>query len=365
MKKTFIITFSLMALLSACSGSKPTGAPVSLTWEMGPNGIQPGVCEQTFYIRNTGKTELKNNWTIYFNQISTSSSLPDDSAALAVERIESTYFKMYPVPNYQPIAPGETLRFAWRSRGGIIKESAAPQGAYIVFTDADGNEQQPQNIPIEVIPFTHSSQWTRPGAKELPYPDGPYMYAQNAFFSEPVALDEYAVFPSPKTVEKKEGTSVLTKNIRLQYDPDFENEAALLQSQLQSLFGCAVSDAGETLIELVCLNPSRTKETNDEHYELDIRDNRVTITGAYAHGVFNGCQTLLSVLGNAGELPATVSNVHITDYPDTHHRGIMLDVARNFTKKENVLKMIDRLAMYKLNVLHWHLTDDEAWRLEI
>ncbi|MDR1526999.1 MAG: family 20 glycosylhydrolase [Dysgonamonadaceae bacterium] len=365
MKTKFIISLCFLALLSACNTGKPTGVPLSLTWEMGENGVQPGVCEQTFYIKNTGKTELKNNWTIYFNQISASSSLPDDSAVLVVERIASTYFKMYPVQNYKPIAPGETLHFTWRCRGGIIKESAAPQGAYIVCTDENGIEQQPQNIPLEVLPFTHPSQWTRPGTAELPYPDGNYMYAQNAFFSEPVEWDEYAIFPSPKTVEKKEGSSVLTKNIRLKYDADFANEAGLLQAQLQSLFGCTVSDAGETVIEFICGNPSPTKEANDEQYELDIQNNQVKITGSYAHGIFNGCQTLLNVLGNVGKLPATLSNVRITDYPDTHHRGIMLDVARNFTEKENVLKLIDCLAMYKLNILHWHLTDDEAWRLEI
>jgi hexosaminidase len=363
MKKTCFLLLCLPALLAGCTGNKPA-APLSLTWEMGRNGIQAGVCEQTFYVRNTGRAELKNNWTVYYNQISASPSLPDDSAALVVERITSTYFKMSPTPNYRSIAPGETLRFSWRCRGGIIKESAAPQGAYIVFTDEDGNEQQPQNIPVEVLPFTHPSQWTRPGTKELPYPDGRYMYAQNALFGEPVELDEYAVLPSPKTVVKEEGRSVLTKSVQLRYDPAFAAEAALLQEQLESLFGCVVSDAGETLVELTGAKGSQGEE-NGERYRLDIRSGRVTVAAGQAHGIFNGCQTLLNVLGNAGELPATVQDVHIVDYPDTHHRGVMLDVARNFTTKENVLKLIDRLANYKLNVLHWHLVDDEAWRLEI
>jgi hexosaminidase len=361
MKKTSILLLCLTALIAACTTNKQPGAPLSLTWEMGKNAIQPGVCEQTFYIKNTGKTELKNNWTIYFNQISASSSLPDDSAVLVVERISSTYFKMVPTQNYKPLAPGETLVFTYRCKGGLIKESASPQGAYIVFTDKNGNEQQPQNISLEVIPFTHDYQWTRPGTAELPYPDGNYMYAQNAVFSEPVALDEYAIFPSLKKADKTGGTSTISKSIRLKYASGFENEATLLQAQLQSLFGCTVSDAGETLIELT----GKNKDANDERYELEIQNNQVKIAGSDAHGIFNGCQTLLNVLGNAGELPASLSNVHITDYPDTHHRGIMLDVARNFTKKEDVLKIIDRLAMYKLNVLHWHLTDDEAWRLEI
>ncbi|MDR1610721.1 MAG: carbohydate-binding domain-containing protein, partial [Candidatus Symbiothrix sp.] len=362
MKKTSILSLCLV-LLAGCTPNKQTDTPLSLTWEMGKNGIQPGVCEQTFYLKNTGKTELKNNWTIYFNQISASSSLPDDSAVLVVERIASTYFKMYPVQNYKPLAPGETLTFTYRCRGGIIKESAAPQGAYIVFTDKNGHEQQPQNIPVEVLPFTQAYQWTRPGTAELPYPDGNYMYAQNAFFSEPVELDEYAIFPSLKSLRKTGGTSSFSQNIQLKYDSAFENEAALLQEQLVSLFGCTVSETGETVIELK--QPDAEWEYIKAYYELTVENNRVEICGTENEAVFYACQTLINVLGNAGKLPATLSNARITDYPDTHHRGIMLDVARNFTKKEDVLKIIDRLAMYKLNVLHWHLTDDEAWRLEI
>ena len=71
------------------------------------------------------------------------------------------------------------------------------------------------------------------------------------------------------------------------------------------------------------------------------------------------------MLGNASQLPVTFSNIQIADYPDTDYRGLMLDVARNFTKKGNILKLIDYLASYKISVLHLHLTDDEAWRIEI
>ena len=368
-----ILFFSLcMALLTACGAKQTTTLPVSLTWEMGANGIEPGCYENTFYIVNTGKTALDRNWVIYYNQLSAGMPVPAKEAPLKVERIMATYFKMYPSEQYQSLASGDTLKFTFRCRGALIKESVTPY-AYIVLLDKNGGEKDIQNIPVKVAPFTHAYQWTRPTAKELPYPDGNYMYEQNAFFSEPVKLDEYAIFPSPKKIEKTGGNSTLSKSIQLKYASDLKNEAVLLQKKLELLFGCTVSDAGETIIELVCADfpenrriPYGYKEPeNEERYTLKIQDNRITISGKHAHGVFNGCQTLLSVLGNTGKLPATVSNVHIDDYPDTHHRGIMLDIARNFTKKENVLKMIDWLATYKMNVFHWHLADDEAWRLEI
>jgi len=361
-----ILFFGLFtALLAACNNKQTTTLPVSLTWEMGANGIVPGCYENTFYITNTGKTALDGNWVIYYTQLSGGIPVPAEKAPLKVECIMATYFKMYPSEQYQSLASSETLKFTFRCKGAIIKESAMPY-AYIVLLDKNGKEKYIQNIPVEVVPFTHAYQWTRPETEELPYPDGNYMYEQNAFFSEPVELDEYAIFPTPKKMEKPGGTSTLSKSVQLKYASDFKNEATLLQESLESLFGCTVSDQGETTIELACVDfPSDKVELNDERYELEIQNNRIKIAGKYAHGVFNGCQTLLNILGNAGELPTTVPNVIIADYPDTHHRGVMLDIARNFTKKENVLKMIDWLAMYKMNVFHWHLADDEAWRIEI
>jgi hexosaminidase len=331
---------------------------------MGANGVEPGCYENTFYVANTGNAPLEGNWVIYYNQLG-GHPVHRDGAPLKAERIMSTYFKVYPSDGYETVAVGDTLKFTFLCRGGLIKETSCPSGAYIVFTDKDGNENQPQNIPVEVVPFTRAEQWTRPNTKELPYPDGNYMYAQNALFSEPVALDEYAIFPSIKHVDKKDGVALFSKTVRIEYDPVFKNEADLLESQLKSRFDCTISNDAETVVRFICIDPLSHKDINEEQYELYIQNNQVQITAHSAHGLFNGCQTLLNVLGNKGELPAKLSPAHVVDYPDVHHRGIMLDVSRNFTKKENVLKLIDRLAMYKMTIFHWHLTDDEAWRLEI
>ncbi len=73
---------------------------------------------------------------------------------------------------------------------------------------------------------------------------------------------------------------------------------------------------------------------------------------------------MLALLDNMELTSSSLPNLHITDYPDMGHRGIMLDVARNFTKKADLLKLIDILSFYKMNVLHLHLSDDEvlAWK---
>ncbi|MDR2126196.1 MAG: carbohydate-binding domain-containing protein [Prevotellaceae bacterium] len=356
---TLILSAILICFLFSCTTGRQESNSVSITWEMGRNGVKSGYYEHFFRIKNTGKTELKNNWVIYYNQMPMTVQ-KNDSAQLILEHISSTYFKIYPAQNYKPIAAGETLDFAVTSRGSIIKESNTPAGAYIVFTDENGKELQPQNVEIEIVPFTHSYQWTRPQNRELPYPDGNYVYEQNAFFTQRFELDETHIFPTIKSIQKTEGKSTFAKNVKIEYEDEFANEAELLKKNLEIQFGCIVSEHGETAVKL-----KKTVSEKTEYYEIDINNNTVEIRGVDAHGIFNGCRTLINILGNLGNLPVQISNMQIFDYPDIAYRGMMLDVARNFTTKKNILKLIDILSMYKMSVLHLHLTDDEGWRIEI
>lgn len=167
-------------------------------------------------------------------------------------------------------------------------------------------------------------------------------------------------------MEKTGGVSSFSQKVCLKFDDAFKEEALLLKSQLTSLLRCSVSDKDEeTIIELKKMEVPITCQYPDEYYEIVIKNNRLTLKASDTHGIFNACQTLLALLDNMELTSAPLPNLHITDYPDMGHRGIMLDVARNFTKKADLLKLIDILSFYKMNVLHLHLSDDEAWRVEI
>ncbi len=108
-------------------------------------------------------------------------------------------------------------------------------------------------------------------------------------------------------------------------------------------------------------------EINAEGYELSIAKKLITIKGADAAGCFFGAQTLLQTLpvkgvtGNHLFVPTGM----VTDYPEFGYRGAMLDVSRHFFNVEEVKQFIDFLALYKLNTLHLHLSDDQGWRIEI
>jgi hexosaminidase len=110
----------------------------------------------------------------------------------------------------------------------------------------------------------------------------------------------------------------------------------------------------------------------EENYELSVDPSLVTVTASAAKGYFYALQTLFQLLPPEIYSAARVNNlvlkmpcVSIIDKPRYQHRGLMIDVGRHFLPVSYIKKTIDLLAMHKMNVLHWHLTDDQGWRIEI
>lgn len=187
-----------------------------------------------------------------------------------------------------------------------------------------------------------------------------------------------AIVPEPVQLVLGKGEFVLDKQTVIVVPPG----DAELNRLAQTLVGLLAPGTGYTLKINSQTKPSgkhiRLSLTNslqgvkgDEGYKLNVVPNSVTITALNAAGIFYGLQTLRQLL------PATIENssvqtsswaipaVSITDYPRFKWRGLLLDVSRHFFSKEFVKEYIDQMARYKYNTLHWHLTDDQGWRVEI
>lgn len=100
-------------------------------------------------------------------------------------------------------------------------------------------------------------------------------------------------------------------------------------------------------------------ETNKESYAIFVSEKKISIQAETAHGVFNATQTLAQLINNN-----IIRNCEITDWPAFTWRGFMVDVGRNFQSIAQLKKQIDVMAAYKLNIFHFHLTEDIAWRLQ-
>ena len=169
------------------------------------------------------------------------------------------------------------------------------------------------------------------------------------------------IIPQPLTIEKENGTFNFYSSVRILCDTDFSNIQTLLTSELSKNEDIQISEKSTRKIVI-----SKIKGENslgEEGYILDIKPNTITISGNSYGGVFYGVQTLLQLisLDSTAKIPCG----KITDKPKYAWRGFMLDVARYFHPKEDIIKFIDLLSFYKINKFQLHLTDDQGWRLEI
>ena len=182
---------------------------------------------------------------------------------------------------------------------------------------------------------------------------------------------QYDVVPLPQSIQMQNGEPFLLSNdqVQIMAPETLMGEAAFLQAYLKDVTGQTFSivskrEKRKTYIELT-ISPNITES---EGYVLTINKKGVTIAGGSAAGVFYGIQTLS--LASIDKAAATSSIFHlpssiITDAPRFSWRGMHLDCSRHFWSVDFVKKFIDLLALHNMNVFHWHLTDDQGWRIEI
>jgi hexosaminidase len=189
-------------------------------------------------------------------------------------------------------------------------------------------------------------------------------------------LKEIAIIPEPVALTKKAGAFAWTDNIAININGGAESKfaAAYLQQRIRTATGYTSTIAEKNAaapVQLI-INTSANTAIGKEGYQLSVTNNKITISANQPAGLFYGVQTLLQLLPKQIESRELVKNVkwelpcvEITDYPRFGWRGLMLDVSRHFFTKEEVKRFIDEMARYKFNLLHWHLVDDEGWRVEI
>ncbi len=187
------------------------------------------------------------------------------------------------------------------------------------------------------------------------------------------AQSKISIIPQPTSLQEKTGSFTLPKSISISL-PDVKSETArLLKQKLSTATGYSVSlgQSPKAIISLQ-LNKQANTSLGAEGYQLTVSPTGVQARANTEAGLYYAAQTLLQLLPpqiEQGSLQKgiswTIPAVDITDSPRFGWRGLMLDVSRHFFSKADVKKYIDQMARYKYNLLHWHLTDDEGWRIEI
>ena len=190
--------------------------------------------------------------------------------------------------------------------------------------------------------------------------------------------EKYSVIPKPAELVMARGSFVIDAKTELTVSP-LNDQTVLPADFLAGMLRKSASvpmqvkeDAGEGRNRIIMIIDTTASEKS-EGYTLSVTHRNIVLKSPSAAGLFRGVQTIRQLLppeveaegGLAGEAAATVPACYIEDAPRFSYRGMHLDVSRHFFTVEEVKRYLDIMALHKFNVFHWHLTDDQGWRIEI
>lgn len=309
-----ITASTAILLMSASCSIKSDSSQLSLSWTDFGVSANTGIADNQFVIKNTSDMPIEGNWALHYSQLHRN-IISVETEEVDITAVNGNHFKITPTGKFTHLPPGDSIIVRYTVSAKTPNVSQEPEGAFIVV---DGQK------PV-AVPFVKQSA---PKDIETLTVFAERVYEQN---SQIVKTEHYGVLPSVKQRMLNNGTCTSIA----------EKEIKLIKADVQEL---------------------STKLAKAEGYKLVINSEGVTIYSPTEHGLFYGMQTYRRLIANGNkEIPCQT----IIDYPDLGYRGLMLDIARNFTPLENIRKMIALMSSYKLNVLHLHLADDEGWRLEI
>ncbi len=190
------------------------------------------------------------------------------------------------------------------------------------------------------------------------------------------SINSITIIPQPVKIELRKGIFALNNNTIIFSDSNLINIAEYFKQLLVSAAGLELNikdlqknEANSNSITLKIIKDENVMKP--EGYSLEVSTHKIEILGTTPQGIFYGIQTLRQLfppeienLSNE-KIQLSVPGIYIVDYPRFSWRGFMLDESRHFFGKETVKKMLDLMASLKFNIFHWHLTDDQGWRIEI
>ena len=358
----FLLKFLLLgaALLLLTDARRPAGFDeknLAVRWQLVGNRYQGGDNTlSAFTLTNKGKTSFPaSGWTLYFNS-SREIGEARPGSGVTFSHVNGDIYAMRPDASFHALRPGASARIEYFSYDVLINYTAVPSGLYIVWDQEPGAGYSLSNYTVEPLNNTMPDQVT-PGK----------IYRQNSLIQDLPGSQVPKIFPTPLIYSDLYGVFHLDKNVTIQSDSAFRAEADYLSAELTRLLGSPVPvryDQGPARIVL-----QKTTMKN-EAYRLMVQPGRIEISAGSGAGIFYGIQSLWSLAppelwhGNAAEgfdIPA----VEVEDEPRFAYRSLMLDVARNFKPQQELFRVLDLMALYKMNVLHLHFSDDEGWRIEI
>lgn len=362
----FLFAFLPISLLSLAS---PLCSPaqtkqldaVQVKWEILENNYQ-GTTQTlsvlTLSVTNSWKLPAT-GWRIYFN-FARPIKKQEITGGLKIVHINGDFFYMEPQADFKGLKAGESVQTAFVSGDWVVNRTDSPSGFYLVW-DSKPDQYEVLN-KVSSVPSTKAKQVQRITSDRISFQTPAMTYAANRSIKD--LQPPVKIFPTPSKYQEKEGAFRLTGVSEVRANAAFAKEATQLKQFISGLL---------TTTKLNKENPNQIQlvqqDLPENAYELKVSPQGITIAAANATGIFYGIQSLKTLVPPQNYAKTQhfvlIPAVEVFDTPRFGYRAFMLDVARNFQSKAQVLKLLDLMALYKLNVLHFHLNDDEGWRLEI
>lgn len=187
------------------------------------------------------------------------------------------------------------------------------------------------------------------------------------FFSGNILAQGYSgsgIIPKPALELKRSGSFAIQKTTRLHISGSDHLSTAFFDQYLKDLSGFTLLRSNRPVPKGINLMVDTHLKLKSEGYLLYVSQNGITVKAIDEKGLFYGLQSLVQLIREKNKI-ITVPAYHIQDEPRFAYRGMHLDVARHLFSVQSIKKWLDLLAFYKINTFHWHLTDDQGWRIEI
>lgn len=337
---------------------------IDISWQIEENGLNGKLQSLTsLAFTNKNKQTLPaSGWVIYFNFARVMVPGSASGGNVQIERINGDLYKIYPAQNFQPLASGKSFKVSFVSGDWVVNYTDAPSGFYIVW---NGSDKGFSLNAVKPTPSTQPKQYLRFAGDKVGLITAADIYKKNEAIKDIKEEELPKIFPTPVNYKETNGSFILSAGTSITGPETFTNELNYFIKQTSKLVGSPSQKNSEIV------NAIEFKQTDlpEGAYNLHITERSATIEAGSSQGIFYGIQSLLTLVPPAAfaKLQSAVSLplVEVNDAPRFGYRAFFIDVARNFQPKKEILKVLDLLALYKLNVLHLHFSDDEAWRIEM
>ncbi len=311
----------------------------------------------SFIIHNQSRQSLPaKGWKLYFSYPRKVTQVL--SANAVMQTINGEFGSLTPSVNFKALAPASKAVITYVAEGRSFTYTDAPSGLYLVFDKEPQKAYPIKNFKVNAVPAQEKASLKLSPA---------LIYQKNEAIKNETLSDSKIILPSPVSAIKLQGNFILNAKTAFVYDDFFSNEAKLLQQDITQFLGKKLIPSNNASTPIIILK--KMNGLAKEAYQLRVKPDSIIIAATQTAGAFYAIQSLKMLMPlsvwKAQQTQITIPAIEITDEPRFVYRSFMLDVARNFQTKAQILKVLDLMALYKLNNLHFHLNDDEGWRLEI